>query len=58
MNFGQPQQANDVLFLPAAHENVRTASRLDLNPNILHVQGRSVPDLVLQRISNERDTFK
>lgn len=39
-------------------ENVRMTSSLDLNLNILQIQGCSVPELFLQLISNECDTFK
>lgn len=58
MNSGQPQKENDVLSLSAKRENVHTTSSLDLNPNILQVQGCSVPELFLQLISNDCDTFK
>lgn len=58
MNFGQRQKENDVLFPSAKHKNVHTTSRLDLNLNILQVQGCCVPELFLQLISNECDTFK
>lgn len=55
MNFGQAQKENAIFFVSAKRENVHAASRLDLNPNILQVQGCSIQELFLQLISYERE---